>query len=50
MLFGIPNLNMMSCMNSTALAKVKDAMGLYSIHLVNFQWQPTLEYSLLELS
>ena len=35
MLFGIPNLNIMSCMNSTALAEVKEAMGLYSMHLVN---------------
>jgi hypothetical protein len=35
MLFGIPNLNIMSCMNSTALAEVKEAMGLYSIHFVN---------------
>jgi hypothetical protein len=35
MLFGIPNLNIMSCMNSTALAEVREAMGLYSIHLVN---------------
>jgi hypothetical protein len=32
---GIPNLNIISCMNSTALAEVKEAMGLYSIHLVN---------------
>jgi hypothetical protein len=35
MLFGIPNLNIMSCMNYTALAEVKEAIGLYSIHLVN---------------
>jgi hypothetical protein len=35
-LFGIPNLNIMSYMNSTALAEVKEAMGLNSIHLVNF--------------
>jgi hypothetical protein len=35
MLFGIPNLNIMSCMNSTALDEVKEAMGLYSIHFVN---------------
>jgi hypothetical protein len=35
MLFGIPNLNIMSCINSTALAKVKEAIGLYSIHFVN---------------
>jgi hypothetical protein len=35
MLFGIPNLNIMSYMNSTALAEVKEAMGLNSIHLVN---------------
>jgi hypothetical protein len=34
-LFGIPNLNIMSYMNSTALAEVKEAMGLNSIHLVN---------------
>jgi hypothetical protein len=30
-----PNLNIISCMNSTALAKVREAMGLYSIYLVN---------------
>jgi hypothetical protein len=35
MLFGIPNLNIISCMNSTALAEVKEATDLYSIHLVN---------------
>jgi hypothetical protein len=35
MLFGIPNLNIMFCMNSTALDEVKEAMGLNSIHLVN---------------
>jgi hypothetical protein len=35
MLFGIPNLNIMSYMNSTTLAEVKEAMGFYSIHLVN---------------
>jgi hypothetical protein len=35
MLFGIPNLNIMSCMNSTALAEVNEAMGLNSILLVN---------------
>jgi hypothetical protein len=35
MLFGIPNLNIMSCMNYTALAEVKEAMSLNSIHLVN---------------
>jgi hypothetical protein len=35
MLFGIMNLNIISYMNSTALAEVKEAMGLYSIHLVN---------------
>jgi hypothetical protein len=34
-LFGIPNLNIMSCMNYTSLAEVKEAMGLNSIHLVN---------------
>jgi hypothetical protein len=34
-LFGISNLNIMSYMNSTALAEVKEAMGLNSIHLVN---------------
>jgi hypothetical protein len=34
-LFGIPNLNIMSYMNSTALVEVKEAMGLNSIHLVN---------------
>jgi hypothetical protein len=27
MLFGIPNLNIMSYMNSTALAEVREAMG-----------------------
>jgi hypothetical protein len=31
MLFGIPNLNIISFMNSTALAEVREAMGLYSI-------------------
>jgi hypothetical protein len=35
MLLGIPNLNIMSYMNSTALAEVREAMGLNSIHLVN---------------
>jgi hypothetical protein len=35
MLFGIPNLNIMSYMNSTALVEVQEAMGLYSIHFVN---------------
>jgi hypothetical protein len=35
MLFGIPNLNIISYMNSTALDEVREAMGLYSIHLVN---------------
>jgi hypothetical protein len=35
MLFGIPNLNIISFMNYTALAKVREAMGLYSIHLMN---------------
>jgi hypothetical protein len=34
-LFGIPNLKIMSCMNSIALAEVREAMGLNSIHLVN---------------
>jgi hypothetical protein len=34
-LFGIPNLNIISYMNSTALAEVREATGLYSIHLVN---------------
>ena len=34
-LFGIPNLNIMSYMNSTTLAEVKEAMVLNSIHLVN---------------
>jgi hypothetical protein len=34
-LFGILNLNIMSCMNYTALAEVKEAMGSNSIHLVN---------------
>jgi hypothetical protein len=33
MLFGIPNLNIISYMNSTALAEVREAMSLYSIHL-----------------
>jgi hypothetical protein len=27
MLFGIPNLNIMSCMNSTTLAEVKEAIA-----------------------
>jgi hypothetical protein len=35
MLFGIPNLNIMSCINSTALVEVKGAIGLYSIYFVN---------------
>jgi hypothetical protein len=35
MLFGIPNLNIISFMNYTALAEVREAMGLYSIHLLN---------------
>jgi hypothetical protein len=35
MLFGIPNLNIISCMNYTALAEVREAMGLYSIYVVN---------------
>jgi hypothetical protein len=35
MLFGIPNLNIISCINSTALVEVKEAIGLYSIHFVN---------------
>jgi hypothetical protein len=35
MLFGIPNLNIISCMNSTALAEVREAMALYYIQLVN---------------
>jgi hypothetical protein len=35
MLFDILNLNIISYMNSTALAEVREAMGLYSIHLVN---------------
>jgi hypothetical protein len=35
MLFGIPNLNIMSGMNYIALAEVSEAMGLNSIHLVN---------------
>jgi hypothetical protein len=35
MLFGIPNLNIMSCMNSAVLAEVREVMGLNSIHLVN---------------
>jgi hypothetical protein len=34
-LFGISNLNIMSCINFTALAEVKEAIGLYSIHFVN---------------
>jgi hypothetical protein len=33
MLFDIPNLNIMSCMNSKP--EVREAMGLNSIHLVN---------------
>jgi hypothetical protein len=35
MLFGIPNLNSKSWINSTSLAEVKEAIGLYSIHFVN---------------
>jgi hypothetical protein len=35
MLFGILNMNIMSWMNSTAFAEVKEAIGLYSIHFVN---------------
>jgi hypothetical protein len=34
-LFGIPNLNIISWINSTAFAKVKEAIGLYSIHFAN---------------
>jgi hypothetical protein len=34
MLFGIPNLNIISCMNSTTLTEVREVMSLYSIHLV----------------
>jgi hypothetical protein len=34
-LFGIPNLNIISWINSTAFAEVKEAIGLYSIHFVN---------------
>jgi hypothetical protein len=33
-LFGILNLNIMSCMNSTTLVEVREAMGLNSIYLV----------------
>jgi hypothetical protein len=43
MLFDIPNLNIMSCMNSTALAEVKEAIGLYSINLVNLSMATTRE-------
>jgi hypothetical protein len=39
MLFGIPNLNIISCMNSTALAEVSEAMGLNSTHLVNLSME-----------
>jgi hypothetical protein len=39
MLFGIPNLNIMSYMNSTALVEVQEAMGLYSIHFVNLSME-----------
>jgi hypothetical protein len=35
MLFGIQNLNIISWINSTAFAEVKEAIGLYSIHFVN---------------
>jgi hypothetical protein len=35
MLFGIPNLNIISWINSTAFAEVKEAIGLYFIHFVN---------------
>jgi hypothetical protein len=35
MLFGTRNMKIISCMNYTALAEVKEAMGLYSIHFVN---------------
>jgi hypothetical protein len=35
MLFDILNMNIMSWMNSTAFAEVKEAIGLYSIHFVN---------------
>jgi hypothetical protein len=34
-LFGIPNLNIISWINSTAFAEVKEAIDLYSIHFVN---------------
>jgi hypothetical protein len=36
MLFGISNLNIISWINSTAFAEVKEAIGLYFIHFVNF--------------
>jgi hypothetical protein len=35
MLFDILNLNIISWINSTAFAEVKEAIGLYSIHFVN---------------
>jgi hypothetical protein len=35
MLFSIPNLNIISWINSTTFAQVKEAIGLYSIHFVN---------------
>jgi hypothetical protein len=35
MLFGTPNQNMISWKNSTALAAISDAIGLYLIHFVN---------------
>jgi hypothetical protein len=44
-LFGIPNLNIMSCMNSTALAEVKEAMGLNSIHLGSVWLRSQVEQS-----
>jgi hypothetical protein len=35
MLFVIPNLNIISWINYTAFAEVKEAMCLYSIHFIN---------------
>jgi hypothetical protein len=35
MLLGIPNLNIISCMNSTALVEFREVIGFYSIHFVN---------------
>jgi hypothetical protein len=50
MLFGIPNLNIMSCINSIALVEIKEVIGLYSIHFVNLLMELVHEYSPPELS